>query len=240
MENKLNDKQVQDIFDFTAKKYVLYYDVQLELVDHICLRVEELMNQKEELSFEEALHKTYKSLGVFGFTKIQEEKSIQMNKYWGRKTLQYLTMYLKPPRLLMILLISLLLYNSLLVIQDLSEWLKVSIIVLISLMPILMILSHSWKWKNGHMADNKRLLIVESLFNHCVSLMALMQIGFQIVIQLGSYTLSPWLMALISLLVTLQYVLTYAVVHVFPVWLQDDLQKDYAHLIDIKDYVTGC
>ena len=40
--SKLTTTQIQSIFDFTTTKYIKYYDVQLELVDHIANRIEEL------------------------------------------------------------------------------------------------------------------------------------------------------------------------------------------------------
>ena len=36
---QLNHEQVQQLFSFTEKKFVRYYDLQVELVDHLAERL---------------------------------------------------------------------------------------------------------------------------------------------------------------------------------------------------------
>jgi hypothetical protein len=66
----LNTQQIDHLFGFCKKHYVQYYDVQVELVDHLANAVEEAMHRDESLSFEEALDKVYAGFGYAGFAHV--------------------------------------------------------------------------------------------------------------------------------------------------------------------------
>jgi hypothetical protein len=75
---ELNKEQIESLFRFTAKKYVHWYDLQVELVDHLASRIEEEMTAHKGLSFEKALGKVYNGFGIFGFANIVKEKELQL------------------------------------------------------------------------------------------------------------------------------------------------------------------
>jgi len=77
---QLTNNQVQKLFAFTEKKFVRYYDLQVELVDHLAERIEEKMNKDSAINFDMALQTVYKDFGIFGFAKIVQEKSEQLRK----------------------------------------------------------------------------------------------------------------------------------------------------------------
>lgn len=77
---KFSDEQIQQLFRFTEKKRVPWYDLQVELVDHLASRIEEETDANLTLSFEQALDRVYKEFGIFGFAKIVQEKSDQLYK----------------------------------------------------------------------------------------------------------------------------------------------------------------
>ena len=81
---KLNDEQIQTLFDFTQKKLVPYYDLQIELVDHLAANIEERMDQNKKLTFEKALQEVYKGFGIFGFSQIVREKQNQLTKKYKK------------------------------------------------------------------------------------------------------------------------------------------------------------
>ena len=82
---QLNHEQVQQLFSFTEKKFVRYYDLQVELVDHLAERIEEKMNEDAAVNFDMALQSVYKDFGIFGFAKIVQEKSEQLRKQNNRR-----------------------------------------------------------------------------------------------------------------------------------------------------------
>ncbi len=83
---KLSEEQISTLFLFTKKKWVHWYDLQVELVDHLAARIEEEMTIDKELTFQKALDKVYAGFGLFGFSKIvqQAEKAVRQknNKIW--------------------------------------------------------------------------------------------------------------------------------------------------------------
>jgi len=102
---QLSDYQVQELFHFTEKKGVRWYDLQAELVDHLASRIEEEMNVDKHLSFEAALQNVYKEFGIFGFAKIVQLKSEQLYRsarriWWGA-----IASFFKLPNLILLLLV---------------------------------------------------------------------------------------------------------------------------------------
>lgn len=79
MENQndtfnLTEKQIEFLFLFVEKKSVRWYDLQIEVVDHLASGIENEMQANPTLSFDKALEKVYKGFGIFGFSKIVSEK----------------------------------------------------------------------------------------------------------------------------------------------------------------------
>ncbi len=84
---ELTKQQIEQLFEFTEKKYVRYYDLQVELVDHLATKIEEEMAADADLEFTKALDKVYRSFGMFGFAKIVQQKQNEVanaarNKWW--------------------------------------------------------------------------------------------------------------------------------------------------------------
>ncbi|HUH26069.1 MAG TPA: hypothetical protein VLY87_05545 [Flavobacterium sp.] len=83
MENRLTEEQINQLFAFTQKHLVEYYDVQVELVDHLANAIEEQWNENPTISFNEALDNEYKKFGIFGFTSLVEQKQAALqSRYW--------------------------------------------------------------------------------------------------------------------------------------------------------------
>lgn len=77
---KLNEEQIQALFDFTKKKLVHFYDLQIELVDHLAASIEEEMELDKKLKFEDALERVYQRFGIFGFSQIVQQKQKQLER----------------------------------------------------------------------------------------------------------------------------------------------------------------
>ena len=77
----LTDQQIEQLFAFTRRKYVRYYDLQVELVDHLATSIEEEMDANPQLGFEHALQKVYNRFGIFGFAKVVQERESSLLKY---------------------------------------------------------------------------------------------------------------------------------------------------------------
>ncbi|QOD59903.1 hypothetical protein H9I45_11150 [Polaribacter haliotis] len=81
---KLTNTQIDQLYKFTRKHYVYFYDVQTELVDHLANDIESIWKENPNLSFEEARDKSFKKFGIFGFMDVIEAKQKQMNKRYRK------------------------------------------------------------------------------------------------------------------------------------------------------------
>lgn len=105
MERKLSQEQIGQLFNFTKKKFVHFYDLQLELVDHLASSIEEEMDADNSISFEHALQKVYNRFGIFGFAKVVQERSDALVKYnkriWRHEVKNFFTL----PKIILTLVI---------------------------------------------------------------------------------------------------------------------------------------
>src|SRR5690625_6961258 len=80
---KVNQKEIEQLYDFTRQHYVEYFDLQTELVDHLATGIEKNWQENPEMDFEKNLQQEFKKFGVFGFMKVIESHQKAMNKrYW--------------------------------------------------------------------------------------------------------------------------------------------------------------
>lgn len=101
---KLTEAQIEELYAFTRKKYVEYYDVQTELVDHLATSIEEKMSTSN-INFETALQQIYAQFGIFGFSELVEKKGIEVvskNRLFFRKSF---IEYFKLPKFLLLLML---------------------------------------------------------------------------------------------------------------------------------------
>ena len=96
----LNEQQIEELFRFCQKKFVHFYDLQIELVDHLAERIEEEMTANERLSFDEALTMVYAGFGLFGFAHIVQDKTKALQKQHNRAWLHAVKQYFTFPKLL--------------------------------------------------------------------------------------------------------------------------------------------
>src|SRR5689334_13191886 len=81
---ELTDEQINYLFTFCERHFVLYYDLQVELVDHLANAITEKMNSNPGIDFNTALDEVYKGFGYAGFASIVNSRTKQL-KHWGKK-----------------------------------------------------------------------------------------------------------------------------------------------------------
>lgn len=111
MKRELTKEEIDLLFDFTRKHYVKFYDVQVELVDHLASAVEAEWDKKPELSFNEALNNVFSDFGIFGFDGIEAQKANAVIKQQAKLWKQNFIDLLKWPNAVLILLIYLLVFQ---------------------------------------------------------------------------------------------------------------------------------
>jgi hypothetical protein len=100
MENyKLSQTEIDALYRFCIKHGVKYYDVQVELVDHLATAIETEIATNHNTTFEESLQKEYKSFGITGFSKLISERKAAIEKGIKKKRIEILKKSITPPLL---------------------------------------------------------------------------------------------------------------------------------------------
>lgn len=106
----LTDEQVARLFDFCREHSVAYYDMQVELVDHMAAAIEEKMNSRPDISFEKALNEVFVGFGYKGFASVVETRGKQMQAANRRQVWSMFLAYFTWPKAMLTLLILTVLY----------------------------------------------------------------------------------------------------------------------------------
>ena len=97
---KLTPNEIEGLFLFCRKRKVKYYDVQLELVDHLATSIEEIWRTQPEIPFQDALTKIYLSFGVHGFLNMGKAKKRELRKKYDRLIWTYLIDFYRLPKII--------------------------------------------------------------------------------------------------------------------------------------------
>lgn len=73
-EVKLTEAQINQLYSFTRKHFVEWYDLQTELVDHLANGIETVWEENPKLSFEQILNSEFRKFGIFGFSDVVEKR----------------------------------------------------------------------------------------------------------------------------------------------------------------------
>lgn len=115
---KLSSDQLQQLYTFTEKHFVEWYDVQTELVDHLANGIEEQWQNNESLTFDDALKNEFKKFGIMGFSEVVEQKTNALNKYYRKQVWKHFTAYFKLPKIILTLAIIWCLYKMLSIVEN--------------------------------------------------------------------------------------------------------------------------
>jgi len=99
---KLNNNQINDLFAFTKQHFVDYYDIQMELVDHLANDIEAIWKENPTISYEKAKQKAFDKFGVFGFQEIIEAKQKAAQKRYFNIFWKSFISFFKIPKIVLI------------------------------------------------------------------------------------------------------------------------------------------
>ena len=233
--HSLTADQIQTIFDFTEKKYIKYYDVQLELVDHIADKIETLQADDPNLSFDRALHEVYKSFGVFGFTKVQEQKMVELHRYWMRHLKSYIKGYFKLPKIIITVILSLCIYSFMkqgYLYPLLSDLDKASLLLIQFCVSILSVVILTIISKRSLVTTDKKLVCVDAYMGFISIFLIIPCYTFIEPLFMSPPTLPWYVLFSVSTFIAIGIILTHAMLFVFPAMLKAEVERNYKHLIN--------
>lgn len=96
---KISPEQAEQLFAFTIKHFVEYYDLQNELTDHLANAIEERWKTEPNLSFDDALKQEFKKFGIFGFMGVVESRQAALSKKYHKLMWGYMKEFIKIPQI---------------------------------------------------------------------------------------------------------------------------------------------
>lgn len=95
----LTHEEIAELYKYCERKKVLYYDIQIEIVDHIATAIEEKRKANPDLPFKQALEEVHASFGSFGLKEIIDSKTASMSKQYSKIRRQLLRSYFTFPKI---------------------------------------------------------------------------------------------------------------------------------------------
>lgn len=160
-KRELNQDQLKAIYQLCKRKDIRYLELRIELTDHIASRIEALWEDDPRLSFKEALHKVYKSFGIFGLSEIAAEHEKTVTRRFYRAAWLAFQSWLKPPQIFAFVMAVALLF-ALLVNYPIASLLIVQLNVLISIWSVAYLFWKRWQLKKN--LDQEDSIILGSLY----------------------------------------------------------------------------
>jgi len=108
---KLTSEQIDNLFELCDYYHISYYDIQIELVDHMASAIETLWATNPELPFEEAAFMVGEQLGgKSGFISFRETKAKELRRKYSRMQWKYIEEFFQLPKIILTLVMTFILY----------------------------------------------------------------------------------------------------------------------------------
>lgn len=160
---KLTQTQIQQLYTFTQKHYVEWYDLQTELVDHLANGIESQLANNPNTTFESALQAEFKKFGVIGFGDVIEEKTKALNKSYHHLLWVYFKDFFKLPKIIITLFL-IYGYFQLLIVLPNRLWVLVPSTALLFVIPVLVMYKQFQRIKQIQKETNKKWLFDTIIF----------------------------------------------------------------------------
>lgn len=128
----LTTDQIKSLFQFCEKHFVKYYDVQVELVDHLANAIELEIAKDPKISFERALEKVHDSFGIMGFAPLVAAKEKMAEKQSRKLFLRLFMDQFKWPKILTFLFLTGMMFTLFSAGAFLIDW-TITVVIIVSL-----------------------------------------------------------------------------------------------------------
>lgn len=109
---KLTTEQIDYIFDYVASHDIKWYELQIELTDHMVTSMEEFWEKDPELTFHQVKYYAEDKFGRNGFKVIEEERIQILRKEFRRAQLKMIAEYFKFPKIILGILLAFLAFKA--------------------------------------------------------------------------------------------------------------------------------
>ena len=222
---KLTKEQIQKLHKFIRQHYVEFYDLQIELVDHLANAIEMQWKENPKLTFDEALQIEFKKFGVFGFMEVVEKQQEALNKKYNKIVWQLLKSFFSIPKIIGTAGVIGIVFYLLKFFQQgiaVMQWVFIALILVF----IIGLVTISRKNKRENLQTEKKWLLKEIIFGYS-SLAGLINIPIQLALHLNGKQYQDWALLMCSFLLVVLSLVIYIVLVVIPDKANDYLKATY-------------
>ena len=222
---ELTKEQIQELYKFTRKHYVEYYDVQTELVDHLANDIENIWVEHPNLSFEQARDKSFKKFGVFGFMDVVEEKQKQLSKKYVKILWRFTKEWFQLPKIILTMSIFLLFYT--LLEFSIGQIIFLGLLTILGAADLFLGYKLRRKAKKREKENNRKWMLEEMIFTTASFSGVLIVSNLIQIINAVDDISSTWDKMLFSLLFTATVIYSYVTIIVIPKKAEELLEEHY-------------
>lgn len=156
---KLTTEQIEYISNYVASFDIKWYELQVELTDHIVLRMEEFWAKDPELTFHQVKYYAEQEFGRDGFKAIEKERTLILQKTHKREQWKQVGEFLKFPKIIASVLAVFLVYKGSFYFDDITVYIRILFGILIGFSALTIFNWYRFKKING-----KRFLALETAY----------------------------------------------------------------------------
>ena len=102
---KLTYQQIEYVSNYIKSFDIKWYELQVELTDHMVTSMEEIWEKEPELTFHQVKYRAEQTFGRNYFKKVEKERRIILHKKFKRSQCKMESEYLKSPKIAMSVLL---------------------------------------------------------------------------------------------------------------------------------------
>lgn len=157
----LTDEQIQELYAYCKRKSINYYDIQVEIVDHMANAIEAKMEANSSLAFKQALEEVHSSFGSFGLREIVDSKTTAMRQKYRKMRKKLFYTYFTFPKIMLAIMI---LLSVITVDRFLTEYYLVAVIILVALFAVIQFLRVERDKSKFRRTQHEKLLMTDPQF----------------------------------------------------------------------------
>ncbi|MFT7285837.1 hypothetical protein [Nonlabens sp.] len=238
----MNELQIEQLFQFTRKHYVEWYDLQSELVDHLANGIEQQWQDNSKVRFEDALQIEFKKFGVFGFMDVVEERQKSLGKKYSKLIWKHVLDFFKIPKIFMLILFSATLFYLLRAIDVATDYFSITLGLMLISFAIAATVSSYRKKKREQRNEEKKWLFKDIIMGYGLSSgIGLIPFHFFNILltRTSSFSnINAWLLGVMSFCFVLMCIMLYVMLLVIPKKVEEYLEETYPEYQLVKQHVN--
>ena len=168
---KLTTEQIEYVANYIKSFDIKWYELQVELTDHMVNSMEEIWEKDPELTFHQVKQYAENSFGRNGFKAIEEDRIQILRKEFRKAQWKMITKYLKFPKIFGSILLGFLAYQVSFYFEEPHEFIfRLNLLLLALSIPFM------YSWIKNQKINGKRFLAINSQ-NFYVSVIIFPQCG---------------------------------------------------------------